>query len=193
MLIYAFCFPLRKAFMDSSSYKSRGEMPIPPISGRGHEKNSYRWLNKPARTYTYWMGKGKRYLAKREFEQAIWAFRKAKEIRPLSDDARFLLALSYEKRGLEGLPGDQTNWDYLAESEYKGAILLSDHLPSRYNLALLYQRKKDYEKAGMELEHILTVSPTGKMGKMAKKLLTRVFAQSYAPKHLSIKYPEGAR
>jgi len=193
MLCYAFCFPVRKAFVASAGYSARREIPVPPRSGRKSERQSYRWVNRPARTYTYWMGKGKRYLAKREYEQAIWAFRKSSKLRPASETARFLLGFTYEKRALQGLPGDLTNWEKLAEDEYKSAIYIADHLPARYNLALLYKRNGRIDSARKELEHILTVSPTGKLGNLAKTMLARVVELDYKPRSISVKYPERSK
>ena len=193
LLGYAFCFPLRKAFVANAGYSLSREIPAPPRKGRKNERKSYSWINRPARTYTYWMGKGKRYLAKREYEQAIWAFRKASKLRPASEISRFMLAFTYEKRALEGLPADLTNWESLAENEYKSAIFIADYLPARYNLALLYKRNGKIAAAQKELEHILTISPSGKIGNLAKSMLVKVIELDYKPRSMSIKFPGDAK
>ncbi|HNV71163.1 MAG TPA: hypothetical protein PKO06_15780, partial [Candidatus Ozemobacteraceae bacterium] len=111
-----------------------GEIPRPPSRGRSGEGLGMQYLSKPERTYGYWMARGREYLSRAEHEQAVLAFRKALKERPVSEDAHFLAGIAYERRGRECLPGDATNWDELAEQEYRAAIALSDYLPARYNL-----------------------------------------------------------
>jgi tetratricopeptide (TPR) repeat protein len=190
ILFAAFVHPVHKAYMSNREFGIKREIPVPPIYGRKKESKCYKYLSKPLRTYNYWMRKGKSYLTRKEFEQAILAFRKASKLRPTSEETRFLLAHSYEKRSMEGLPGDTTNWEQLAIDEYQAAIILADHLPSRYNLALLYQRLDEHTKARKELEHILTISPSSSLGRKAQTALARVFAQDYTPTHLSVNYPQ---
>ncbi len=187
-ILCALFIPMRKANMASKVGYSRFETPMPPISGRKNEKKAYSRLNSPEFSFGYWLGKGKSYLSRKEYEQAIIAFRKARKLRPASEETRHLLAYSYEKRGLEGLPGDQSDWEALAEREYKASIMLADYLPSRYNLALLQIRNERLSEARKELEHILTVSPTSKFGKLADSLLASVMDQDYLPEHLSVNY-----
>lgn len=109
-----------------------------------------------------WKKVGKKYLMQKEYEQAILAFRKAIKANPTSAENYFLLAYAYEKRGTEGLPNDQTQWFKLAEKAYRHAISLEDHLPSKYNLAVLLIQQQKYEEAKHLLEYILLVSPKNK-------------------------------
>ncbi|MBU1106349.1 MAG: hypothetical protein KKB51_06750 [Candidatus Riflebacteria bacterium] len=159
--------------------------PIAPISGRRAEANFYSMLNNSGREYRGWIKDGRNYLARREYEQAIWAFRKAVKLQPATEEARFLLAMTYEKRGLEGLPGDTTDWDTLAAKEYTAAIELADHLPSRFNLALLHRRHERLSEARHHLEHIVLVDNRTSLAKRASTELSAIFAQDMRPRSLS--------
>ncbi len=161
------------------------ETPIPPLHGRQGEAGMMQFLSKPRFTAEYWLRKGRGYLGRKEYEQAILAFRKAVAEKPLFAEAHFLLAVSYENRGLEGLPGDRTSWDYLAENELRTAISLADFLPARYNLALLLERQGNLAAARPEFEHILTVSPQSKLGKLSKDALERNIQANLLPGALS--------
>ena len=184
-LLLAIFLPMSKAYMASAAKKPYIEGSIAPINGRNSEVNFYSFLNNSGREYESWIKDGRKYLKRKEFEQAIWAFRKAIKLRPASEEARFLLGWTYETRGLEGLPGDFTNWDRLAENEYLMAIEIADHLPSRFNLAILQRRLERYDEARRNLEHILLVSPSGKIKKQASDELTAIFNQEVRPKGIS--------
>lgn len=160
---------------------------IAPFEGRGQEPSFYGHLSKEARSYGSWIKDGHKYMKRLEFEQAILAFRKAVKLQPANQEARFLLAHAYEKRGLEGLPGDYTQWDRLAAEEYELAVALADHLPARYNLALLQLRIGNLEASRRNLEHILLVGkPNDSLYKRAEQRLAENFAQDVRPNSLSV-------
>ncbi|NCB37600.1 MAG: tetratricopeptide repeat protein [Erysipelotrichia bacterium] len=184
-IIFFLSLPGSKAFMAGSKDKTIMSGPLAPIKGRKTEPNFYSMLNNSGREYQSWVKSGRSYLNRREYEQAIWAFRKALELRPAEEEARFLLACSYEKRGLEGLPGDSTNWDSLAAKEYHTAIELADHLPSRFNLALLHRRLGRFTEARRHLEHILLINSSGIIARKAFTELNAIFAQDMRPKAIS--------
>ena len=185
ILILAIFLPTSRAYLANSMKKPYMEGSIAPIYGRNSEVNFYSLLNNSGREYDSWIKDGKKYLKRKEFEQAIWAFRKAVKLRPAAEEARFLLGWTYETRGLEGLPGDFTNWDRLAEEEYQIAIEVADHLPSRYNLAILQRRLERYEEARRNLEHILLVTNSKTMKKKASDELQALFHQDVRPKGIS--------
>lgn len=185
--------PTGRAFMSSlQSSGNWGEIPIPPFNGRSSEKSCLDYLTKENVTFDMWMNRAKRYVAKREFEQAILAFRKALEERPLSEEAHFLLGVSFEKRGKEGLPGDMTSWDVLAEKEYLSAISLGDHLPARFNLGMLLTRLGRRVEARKEWEHILMVSPKSKLGRVAMEELQNNQHSDFLPSILQQEIPSSA-
>lgn len=160
---------------------------IAPFEGRGKEPTFYPHLTKEPRSYASWVRDGHKYMKRLEFEQAILAFRKATKLQPASQEARFLLAQAYEKRGLEGLPGDYTQWDRLAAQEYELAVALADHLPARYNLALLQLRIGSLEASRRNLEHILLVGkPNHSLYKKAEQRLAENFEQAVRPGALSV-------
>lgn len=185
ILILAIFLPTSRAYLANSMKKPYMEGSIAPIYGRNSEVNFYSLLNNSGREYGSWIKDGRKYLKRKEFEQAIWAFRKAVKLRPASEEARFLLGWTYETRGLEGLPGDYTNWDKLAENEYLIAIEVADHLPSRFNLAILQRRLERYEEARRNLEHILLVSDSKTMKKKASAELQALFHQDVRPRGIS--------
>ena len=164
--------------------------PIPPSLGRKAESKAMSYLSPATRTFASWLRRGKRYLQRKEFEQAIWAFRKAQIQRPINAEVHFFLGFTFEKRGLEGLPGDQTSWDQLAEEEYRQAISLQDYLPARHNLARLLERSDRYDLARREWEHILLISPSGRIAKVAKDALHRNIDADMLPKTLSRKFAQ---
>jgi|GEM_PF-720299 len=164
-------------------------VPQPPAAGRAAERRSQAYLTRPDTTYASWLSKGRSYLGRKEFEQAIWAFRKALHLKPLSSEAHFLQGYALERRGLEGLPGDITNWDELAESEYRAAVALDDHLPARYNLGRMMERLERYGEARREFEHILTVSPRGRLSKRATAGLDRTTDADLEPARRSAHLP----
>jgi len=166
--------------------------PISPVSGRRAEANVYSMLNTSSREYRGWIKDGRKYLTRREYEQAIWAFRKAIKIQPAAEEARFLLAWTYEKRGLEGLPGDTTDWDTLAAKEYTAAIELADHLPSRFNLALLHRRHERFSEARRQLEHIVLIGNKTSLAKRASSELSAIFAQDMRPRSISTRFRDSS-
>ncbi|EKD83134.1 MAG: hypothetical protein ACD_39C00867G0002 [uncultured bacterium] len=174
-----------EAYMASSEDDRIMHSPIAPIYGRKSEANFYSMLNNSGREYRGWLKDGRNYLARREYEQAIWAFRKAIKLQPAAEEARFLLAWTYEKRGLEGLPGDSTDWDSLAIREYTAAIELADHLPSRFNLALLHRRHDRFSEARRHLEHIVLLDTRSSLAKRASSELSALFAQDMRPRSIS--------
>lgn len=178
--------PVHKAFLAGSRFEKSLTAPVSPMTGRKAEKNMARLLNGSGVEYSTWMKKGKTYIKRKEYEQAILAFRKAISLRPAEEDSRFLVAWCYEKRGLEGLPGDHTDWETLAEKEYRSAIALADHLPSRYNLAILLRRNKRFEEARKQLEHILLIGNKSIVTRKAEAELTALFHQDMRPKHISV-------
>lgn len=159
--------------------------PIAPMGGRKAEVNFYSMLNNSGREYQSWIRDGRNYIKRREYEQAILAMRKAIRLQPAAEEARFLLAWAYEKRGLEGLPGDITDWDELAAREYTAAIELADHLPARFNLAILHRRKGRFAEARRQLEHILLINDKGTLGRRAAAELASIFAQDVRPNAIS--------
>ena len=136
------------------------------------------------------MRRGKRYLQRLEFEQAVWAFRKARRQEPTNAEVHFFLGFTYEKRGLQGLPGDQTSWDQLAEASYRQAIALEDFLPARHNIARLLERTNRFSLARKEWEHILLIAPKGALAQAAKKALARNIEADLLPETLSRKLPK---
>lgn len=192
ILLLGLVWPYGKAFMSSfnGTDDPLRETPTAPLHGRNLARIGENYLTQPERTFDYWFKKGRGYLSRKEFEQAIWAFRKAVRERPLSPEAHFLLAFTFESRGREGLPGDQTCWESLAEKEYRSAIFLGDHLPSRYNLGMLYTNLNRPGEARKELEHILLVSPDSRLGNLAKKALDRNTHAHLLPDTLSTGLPE---
>ncbi len=185
IMLFVVCFTGSKAYLASSKDDRIMHSPIAPMHGRKAETNFYSMLNNSGREYTGWVRDGRNYLRRREYEQAVWAFRKAIKLQPAAEEARFLLAWTYEKRGLEGLPGDNTNWDALAIREYTAAIELADHLPSRFNLALLHRRHDRFSEARQHLEHILLLNNNSTLSKKARSELTAIFAQDVRPRSLS--------
>lgn len=184
-LLLAVFLPTSRAYLASSMEKPYMEGGIAPITGRNTEVNFYSLTNNSGREYKSWIKDGRAYLKRKEYEQAIWAFRKAVKLRPAAEEARFLLAWTYETRGLEGLPGDMTNWDRLAENEYLMAIEVADHLPSRFNLAILQRRLERYDEARRNLEHILLVTESASMRKKASAELQALFHQDVRPRGIS--------
>lgn len=184
-LLLAVFLPTSKAYLASIMDKPYMEGGIAPINGRNAEVNFYSLMNNSGREYESWIKDGRKYLKRKEYEQAIWAFRKAVKLRPASEEARFLLAWTYETRGLEGLPGDMTNWDRLAENEYLMAIEVADHLPSRFNLAILQRRLERFDEARRNLEHILLVTNSSNMRKKASAELQALFHQDVRPRGIS--------
>ena len=184
-LLLAVFLPTSRAYLAGSMQKPYLEGGIAPIEGRNSEVNFYSFLNNSGREYQSWIKDGRKYLKRKEYEQAIWAFRKAVKLRPASEEARFLLAFTYETRGLEGLPGDSTNWNKLAENEYLIAIEIADHLPSRYNLAILQRRLERYDEARKNLEHILLITDSKSLRNKASAELQALFHQDVRPKGIS--------
>jgi tetratricopeptide (TPR) repeat protein len=192
LLVLISLMPTGKGWMFSlpQSYDSSiRELPIPPLGGRTREQSVTRYLSRTGVPFSTWFAKGKNYLARKEFEQAILAFRKAIECKPLSAETHFLLGVAYEARGKEGLPGDQVSWDLLAEREYRYCISLDDYLPARYNLGMLLSRIGRKEDARGELEHILLVSPKSQVGKLAKRALDLEFENGLLPETLGFHQP----
>ena len=185
VLLLAVFLPTSRAYLASSMNKPYMEGSIAPLKGRNSESNFYSLLNNSGREYESWIKDGRKYLKRKEYEQAIWAFRKAVKLRPAAEEARFLLGWTYETRGLEGLPGDYTNWDKLAENEYVMAIEVADHLPSRFNLAILQRRLERYDEARRNLEHILLVTNSATMKKKAAAELQALFHQDVRPRGIS--------
>ena len=183
ILMIPLVFPGGKAFLFSE-----GD-PIPRQGGRKKESGVTGYLTRSPREFPYWMTMAKQYLGRKEYEQAIIALRKAVRLRPMAEEARFLLGHSYELRGREGLPGNLTAWDYLAEKEYLMAIGIADYLPARYNLAMLYERLERYEEARVELEHIMTISPGSHLGKLAARALEGNFDIDLIPRTFTTKLP----
>lgn len=186
IVVMALFFPGSRAFL-ASGRNSMMHDAMAPVNGRKAEVNFYSLLNNSGREYQGWVRDGRRYLQRREYEQAIWAFRKAIELRPAAEESRFLLGYTYEQRGLEGLPGDTTDWDNLATREYITAIELADHLPSRFNLAILYRRHGRFEEARRHLEHILQIKDAGTLGRKAADELGAIFHQDVRPRSISSK------
>lgn len=184
-LLLAVLLPTSRAYLASSMDKPYMEGSMAPITGRNSEVNFYSFLNNSGREYQSWIKDGRKYLKRKEYEQAIWSFRKAIKLRPAAEEARFLLAFTYEARGLEGLPGDTINWDRLAENEYLMAIKIADHLPSRYNLAILQRRLERFEAARQNLEHILLVTDSKSLKQKASAELQALFHQDVRPKGIS--------
>lgn len=176
-----------KAYMASNPDSMLLSAPIAPVSGRKSEANFYNLLNNSGREYRGWINDGRNYIKRREFEQAILAFRKAIRLQPASEEARFLLAWAYEKRGAEGLPGDTTDWDSLAVKEYTAAVELADHLPSRFNLAIIHRKHHRFEEARRHLEHILLINSQNAIGRKASVELASLFEQDMRPRSISSK------
>ncbi|PKL50725.1 MAG: hypothetical protein CVV42_01610 [Candidatus Riflebacteria bacterium HGW-Riflebacteria-2] len=185
ILLFIAFFAGSKAHMASSGGDKLMHSPIAPMVGRKAEANFYSMLNNSGREYRGWIRDGRNYLARREFEQAIWAFRKAVKLQPAAEEARFMLAWTYEKRGLEGLPGDSTDWDALAIKEYTAAIELADHLPARFNLALLHRRNERFREARLHLEHILIIDNHSALAIRARTELSALFAQDMRPRSIT--------
>ncbi|KAF1083289.1 MAG: hypothetical protein GQF41_0067 [Candidatus Rifleibacterium amylolyticum] len=185
ILLFVAFFAWPKAYMASNGIDRLMHSPVAPMTGRKSEANFYSMLNNSGREYRGWIRDGRNYLARREYEQAIWAFRKAVKLQPAAEEARFLLAWTYEKRGLEGLPGDSTDWDALAIKEYTAAIELADHLPARFNLALLHRRNDRFSEARLQLEHILLVDNRSALARKARTELSALFAQDMRPRSIS--------
>lgn len=185
VVLFALFLPTSRAFLASGRNRPVMHGAIAPIEGRKAEPNFYSLLNNSGREYKSWVRDGRNYLKRREYEQAIWAFRKAVDLRPAEEEVRFLLAATYEKRGLEGLPGDATDWDKLAAREYLAAIELADHLPSRFNLALLHRRHGDFVEARRHLEHILLLNNSGTLARLASSELNALFDQDVRPRSIS--------
>ena len=183
--IMAMFLPGTKAFLASGRYGGVMHGSMAPVVNRKAEANFYSLLNNSGREHRTWIKDGRSYLNRKEYEQAIWAFRKSLELRPADEEAHFLLGFTYEKRGLEGLPGDKTNWDHLAAREYMTAIELADHLPARFNLALLHRRLGNFEEARRHLEHILIVKDSGNLARKAAAELNALFHQDVRPRNIS--------
>ncbi len=189
----ALFLPWRQAAMrgDLDETGRLHQVPVAPAAGRGAERRALAWLSRDPTSFPAWMAAGRGYLGRKEFEQAIWAFRKAVEMRPLSSEARFLLGVAFERRAREGLPGDLTAWERLAETEYRAAAGLDDHLPARFNLGILYERQGRHEEARREYEHILTIAPTSALGRRARTALDRTVAADLLPRVLAEGLPSG--
>jgi len=162
------------------------EIPTPPLKGRTTEGRDLGYLLAPDTGFATWLRRGRNFFARQEFEQAIWAFRKALREKPLAEEAHFLLGCSYVARGAEGLPGDQTAWDDLAESAFHAAIAVGDHLPARFNLGILLTRLGRLDEARREWEHILTVSPRSRLGRLARQALARNMDADLLPRTVGI-------
>lgn len=188
LVLLAILWPNGKAFMSNQELESLSphETPNVPSNGRRAESAGNAYLTKFPTTFKTWFQKGKNYLGRKEYEQAILAFRKALKEKPLSPETHFLLGVAYEARGKEGLPGDVTSWDTLAESEYQAAICHGDHLPARFNLGMLLQRLERPQEARHEWEHILTVSPKSTLGNRAQTALDRNIDSDLLPQSLTI-------
>lgn len=189
----ALLIPTGKAFMSngySNTSGSLGEIPVPPLHGRKSERIPNAYFTKPETSFQTWLKRGKSFLARTEYEQAILAFRKALKENPLSEYTHFLLGIAYEHRGKEGLPGDSTAWDTLAENEYKISIAIADYLPARFNLGMLLHRLDRPEEAKREWEHVLTINPGSPSGRRSQKALERTFQSDVTPQTLSITLPE---
>ncbi len=186
-------WPMGHAFMAGDGFVKTVTAPIAPINGRKAESRANGLLNNSGVSYSTWLRRGRNYINRREYEQAILAFRKALRLRPAEEEARFLLAWCYEKRGLEGLPGDATDWDMLAEQEYLAAVSLADHLPARYNLALLYRRHERFGEARAHLEHILLTGKRNSLAQMAEAELSDIFHQDMRPRHIAVDIPEARK
>lgn len=184
ILLGLFC-PFRQAFLAGKNFIEKLQAPVAPLYGRKNENKAQNFLNNSGVEFSTWLKRGKKYIQRKEYEQAILAFRKAVYLRPADEEARFLLAWCYEKRGLEGLPGDMTDWEVLAEQEYLAAIALADYLPARYNLALLYRRQERLDEARKHLEHILLINKPGLLTRKAKNELSALFHQSMRPRHIA--------
>ena len=184
LFLFASFFAGSQAFVADQSNK-RLLTPMPPAKGRQSEANFYSLLHNSGREYLSWIKEGRAYLSRRDYEQAIWAFRKAVRLQPAAEEARFLLACAYERRGLEGLPGDNTNWDALAAREYIAAIELADHLPARFNLAILHRRHERFIEARRELEHIILLDNKTSLAQRARRELAALFAQDMLPRSLT--------
>jgi Flp pilus assembly protein TadD len=181
------------AYMASKPETMLQNSPVPPMNGRKSEANFYSMLNNSGREYNSWLRDGKNYLNRREYEQAIWAFRKAAALRPASEEIHFLLAWTYEKRGAEGLPGDMTDWENLAIREYTAAVEIADHLPSRFNLAILHRKNNRFSEARRHLEHIVLVDSQNHLGRKAAAELAAVFEQDMRPHSISSTIRDGYR
>jgi len=70
------------------------------------------------------------------------------------------------------------------------AIELADHLPARFNLALLYRRLGHFEEARRHLEHILMVKESGSLARRAEAELGALFHQDVRPRSISTKVQE---
>ncbi len=183
----AVLLPTAKGYVASNGSGLNLATGIAPFEGRGKEPSFYPFLAKEGRSYESWIKDGHRYMKRLEFEQAILAFRKAVKLRPASQEAHFMLAVAYDKRGLEGLPGDYTQWHRLSMQEYELAIALADHLPARYNLALLQLRLGNYAESRRNLEHILLVGKAKDViYKKAEQRLAENFEQAVRPGALSV-------
>lgn len=191
--ISALLFTGPEAYLASNPDNLMLNTPVAPMKGRKSEANFYTLMNNSGREYRSWINDGRKYMNRREYEQAILAFRKAVKLQPASEEARFLLAWSYEKRGLEGLPGDTTDWDSLAAKEYTAAIELADHLPSRFNLAILHRRHERFEEARRHLEHILLINHQNSIGRKASTELAALFEQDMRPRGISSRIKDNGR
>jgi len=191
-LLFVAFFAGSKAYMANREGDRLMHSPLAPMYGRKSEANFYSMLNNSGREYRGWIRDGRNYLARREYEQAIWAFRKAVKLQPAAEEARFLLAWTYEKRGLEGLPGDSTDWDALAIKEYTAAIELADHLPARYNLALLHRRHDRFSEARRHLEHIMMIDNRSGLARRARNELSALFAQDMRPRSISTTFRDSS-
>ena len=65
------------------------------------------------------------------------------------------------------------------------AIEVADHLPSRFNLAILQRRLERYGEARRNLEHILLVSNSKTLKKKASAELQALFHQDVRPRGIS--------
>lgn len=185
----ALFIPLSKAYMQSMQTNT----PVPPRSGRGNESSFYSMLSGIDTSYEQWIRDGRVYVNRKEYEQAIYAFRKAVKLHPSSEEARFLLGRAYELRYSDALPGDRTNWQALAIKEYEAAIDLGDHLPARYNLAVIYKNSNSFKKARKQLEYILLVSSCEGLKRLASRQLKDLFNMELRPEHLSVSIKDGLR
>ncbi|MBF0408626.1 MAG: hypothetical protein HQM10_14850 [Candidatus Riflebacteria bacterium] len=180
-----------KKVMQESDDPSQQEFdfPLPPLEGRKSERGLSSWLIKPEIGWKTWINRGKMFFRKHEYEQSILAFRKALRMKPSSSESHFFLGTSYQARGEQGLPGDRTSWEQLAEKEFLAAIHLGDFLPARYNVALLLERQGRLPEARIHLEHIVNVSPRSDIGKKALKILNENFDADLYPKMLTKRIP----
>jgi tetratricopeptide (TPR) repeat protein len=105
---------------------------------------------KRLRDQTEWFVKGEGHLDSRSWEDALVAFKKAREFGLESLDLSFYLGFAFQRTG------DFEN----AIKEYR-AVLAADPRDTdvRYNLARIYEKKKSWDEAIKEYQAILKFSP----------------------------------